>query len=142
MRRYFHGQKRRFGVLALFASCATTIAWLHSLEYYGSVELQNEFSEGSDVIALSRLVSENGIISIESKDRIFCVPRSKLDGPAYHISQIEYVIVPREQGYIEDYRISTAIEIPYCYIVTPLTLISAWCLLTKRRSKRATIAAT
>jgi hypothetical protein len=135
MREFFRGWKRKIGVVVLGLACCVSIAWARSFHIVDSWSLANPaFGK-----AIHVWISIGGTIR---RSRFYEVPGVPL--PIHHCSYTrtsfrEYSI--DEQNELDEFATPPNalklrdFDIPYWSIAIPLTIFSAWCLLTKPRTK-------
>ena len=125
---FFRGWKRKVGVLTLLMSCGLVGEWVRSLYIVDSVDLS------CGMLGRGSFLSVNGLFawSIGFEDSAFfrwkTVPLSEIliDGSMYFHDGFAF----GESSFgFNGSRIP--VFIPYCVVVIPLSLLSAWLLLSK-----------
>lgn len=136
MGSYFKPLRRKFGLLTLVLACVLIVGWVRS--YF----IQDIFELPSAERSLSCLTSSDGIVtwitfSPIDPDATMMGLQEKVDLMTAMIAVIfenKFTGVNRS---LVDVRMDTIRSIawfmPYCLIVIPLTLLSAWLLLSKPR---------
>ena len=150
MGEFFHGWRRKIGVVTLLLTCVLMAGWLRSF-VVGDTVL---FSEGFTTVALHSCTGRLYLIAGTDSTR-FDEP-TKLMQPEWHVfPPINFVMPdpPEHSGGFQfmgfvigankshpgqiEYR-SDVCLIPYWLIILPLTLLSAYLLLSKTRQSTPT----
>jgi hypothetical protein len=136
---YFHGWKRKTGVVTLMAAMAFAGGWGRSIIAYNMLQIPVGetgylFESANGSIGLSiipKLAEPHGIYWVNDYERSEAHPiEEKLwewNWAGFHFS-----------GSTQGDGKSAHFIVPYGSIVVPLTLVSAWCLLTKLRASTKT----
>jgi hypothetical protein len=140
MRDFFRGWKRKFGVLTLLLACALMAGWVRSLAatdlIQGQRSNQAKYSFTSSSGSLAWRWANLNLSPGEARYPKWIVePRNTWfylsdDSVTWHLRGLGFGIGIRTQ---EDGSYSTFKVIPYWAIVVPLTLLSAWLMLSKPR---------
>jgi hypothetical protein len=129
MREFFRGWKRKIGAAALAMTCVFAMGWLRSFANYDRKFFQ--IDDHRFLLIFSSNSCFGTTITIQSDIRLPPdVPKIDLRFVGFSMSAefgTNYFAGPTGQVF--------HVAIPYWLIVTPLTLISAWCLLSKPPSK-------
>jgi hypothetical protein len=145
---YFRGWKHKLGVVMLLMACVSVGAWIRSLTDLDALIRLNAHdthvvlsAEGTfNWERMSPIVTPRASRWMYRHDSSninegFDVPMGFLGLGFDFRTQSDLVTTAGTAPYILE---SETWQIPYWSIVIPLTLISAWCLLTKPRTKPAT----
>jgi hypothetical protein len=148
---YFRGWKRKIGVVTLAMACGFMMAWMRSFHYWDAFTFVSGNSLdrllfGHEGITWERTLEPGSVLLRVSHRRYRCIYDAKglrplLEGWNYrHLWRWQFcgfdfgeLMVEGQAG-----KHRLLFSVPYWSIVAPLTLISAWCLLTKPRLKPAT----
>lgn len=145
MLSYFHPLRRKVGVVMLSLSCLLAIGWVRSLQV-------------RDIVGIGP-VSETIICGASNRHMLLLVllPIEHLQNgptlPFWRTAEAKptirdcFAVIKSEQcwlgfGYLitdsqpESGHLATAFAVPYWSIVLPLTLLSAWLLLSKPRTRQ------
>jgi hypothetical protein len=128
------------------------MVWVRSIVIADHFDFQRNFPDGSDVTSFSGIASKDGNVILEQEELVFKEYYVDTSVNAQDVVQYEgpidtknLPIVTRQQRKLDaDYLYFGAIQrsptilIPYWSIAMPLTLFSAWCLLTNPRNKSVT----
>ena len=136
MPNYFRGWRRKLGVLTLVIACVSTVGWVRSFAIGDLFELItgqgtiHEFASESGAIQW-RCCGESEIYFSPFWEswKIAEIPDGRFIEPKSSHSIIRYADEPTSCGNA---------SCPYCMIVIPLNLLSAYLLLSKPRDARPT----
>lgn len=132
MREFFRGWKRKVGCVTLVFACLFSAGWVRSKTVTDVFHLDS-----------ARLLSMDGSLLIEEGDFAFGLPRwtcsrwESLSETFRIVFEWEWHFLGLGKGAFGDdppYWF-----VPYWSVVTPLTLLSAWLLLSKPRARKPTI---
>jgi hypothetical protein len=126
MREFFRGWKRKIGVMALVLACFVAVGWVRSLRVGDWIRIP--IGEHAHFVLFTHPGTFGGGLS----DDPSAVARYRYDMSIWTGERYTF-----RTPSIAD-RVYDTVHLSYWSIVLPLTLISAWCLLTKPRAKRAT----
>jgi hypothetical protein len=131
MGEYFKPWRRKIGVVTLVMGLACLGGWARSFSVFDSVALPLPYSGNYGFV----LISTNGRVWC---GRIWCEEPIIPNWDASSLPLLRATILPSgesvEQTFIALYRDDL---IPYSSIVVPLTLLSAWLLLSKPLSAKS-----
>jgi hypothetical protein len=149
MRTYFRGWKRKFGAMMLVLASIFSASWIRSIDIEDILGTPSN-EHGSDF-----LISVHGEFTWVRFDDIQpsiikAIPgwksQRQIDlrpfwGEDVTLWRMRFIGIDmrRQEWWGRGPHALTAITVPYWLIAVPLTLISAWCLLSKPRSKPARI---
>jgi hypothetical protein len=158
---YFRGWKRKIGAITLGLACVFVAEWVRSSVMFDGIEIissNSKYSLSSVRGKIRWFYAHGDQARVEKRE--FRFPSFVLDENNFD-SKFE-LRLKRWSFVLSDFRFMTGSEsqlfysdlvqaqgppvlvnqiiaqIPYWSIVLPLTVISAWCLLTKPRTKTAT----
>ena len=141
--RFFHGWRRKLGVMTLAMACVFTLGWMRSLYFCNGYLI---LSDDPAFHLIYSVPNRFGWVFVKNEGGI--IPRHYRSGErgrrvnaANPESDRPYVLI---YGPVEStHEVAQAFErgpqwcLPYWSIVIPLTLLSAYLLLSKPRSKPA-----
>jgi len=136
---YFRGWKRKIGVVTLLFTSVLTAGWTRSC----FVEDRLVFFDGSGVSIvsrdqqISRLQEASDMVDIRRGWPAWRSTNKDARKVRFPTSKYSFLGFGREEEQF-GYYFGIRYFVPYWSIVAPLTLLSAWCLLTKPRTKPAT----
>jgi hypothetical protein len=144
MGEFFRGWKRKVGCVTLAAACVFALGWIRSYERRDFLNLRL----GNSVIRIASLGAHFKFIHVTpAADNQFgwdsypeqpgYDPTKDLEGYdlQWHAHFLGFYC---GCGILNSSLRTTIFTTPYSSIVIPLSLLSAWCLLTKPRSKSVT----
>jgi hypothetical protein len=144
MREFFCGWRRKIGVVTLALACLFTAGWVRSQTitdcFYAS---DVAYFVASDTTGFTLLLSD---ILIEHRQTPFdampvftsAASRQKLLSESSIVQQTNCLVFKFGMYNWPNGLRMTFVTVPFPSIVIPLALASAWCLLTKPRTKAAT----
>ena len=141
MREFFRGWKRKVGVVTLVMACAFTVGWIRSEFAIDQLRLHSE-TLGMKLKLDSRYgqcrldVSWDGRESLVGVD-VSSFPisnenRQQLESSMWFFRYFEYVMGSSDGRRVTSIK-GSALTLNYCVMAIPLTLLSAWLLLSKPR---------
>lgn len=122
MGEYFRGWRRKLGLITLGLACALTLGWLRSCykrdrivfqDYTSLIGIKDRIENGK----IAGLISEKQLISLTAWEAVESINNVKIG------------------GWMMLFDHAPVYSVPYWQITIPITLLSAYLLLSKPRQK-------
>ena len=136
MGTFFHGWRRKLGCVTLVLACVFTVGWVRSLligdifNHVASKHIDEDFSSVKGFLSWDRFSYTLEAHNFPTRI-LWWHPKGRKDLPLSEINWSFCGISLSEHQWAD--HLETFLIIPYWTLVIPLTLLSAWLLLSKQR---------
>ncbi len=144
---FFKPRRRKVGVVTLLMACVSMAAWVRSLSTYDSAMISNgdrsyhQLMSSPNWIGWTLIPCTKGAIPAVIRRQYGCHSGDAYNlnsqGPYTPFCMIYSHLESKGKGfnYVDSNEVNPHLIIPYSSIVAPLTLLAAWLLLSKPRTR-------